>query len=48
MEGLTDGVELDDSNETEGDRADEDSSFGINLPGIGHDFLISMFPILLP
>ena len=48
MEGLTDGVEPDDNNETEGDCADEDTSFGIDLPGIGHDFLVSMFLISLP
>ena len=48
VEGLTDGVEPDDNNETEGDRADEDTSFGINLPGIGHDSLMSMFLISLP
>ena len=48
VEGLTDGVEPDDNDETEGDRADEDTSFGIDLPGIGHDFLLSMFLISLP
>ena len=48
VEGLTDGVEPDDNDETEGDRADEDTLFGIDLPGIGHDFLLSMFLISLP
>lgn len=52
VEGLTGGAEPEDDDETEdeteGARADEDTSFGINLPGIDHGFLVSIFLISLP
>lgn len=48
VEGLTDGAEPKDNDETEGDSGDEDTSFGINLPGIGRDFPVSIFLISLP